>query len=82
MTYTNMKEYLRLDMNIDDISDKIRVNRNQQWRLKNEILTIGHLIERFEKKLTDLTKQRYRLKGRIWIKLEEEDANNKSKAHK
>ena len=81
MTYPNMKEYLRLDMNIDDTHDKIRIEKNKQWRLRNEILKIGHTITNMEKKLNDLMQQKYRVKGRAWVELEE-DAINKSKADK
>ncbi|KKN56681.1 hypothetical protein LCGC14_0569980 [marine sediment metagenome] len=70
MNKQQIDEFLRLDMNIDKEYDVIRNNGNKQWRLKNEILKLGHDTERKEKKVIDLKKQQYRLKGRTWIKSE------------
>ncbi len=70
MDKQQMNEYMRLDMNIDKEYDAIRDNGNKQWRLKNEILKLGQESTRKEKKIIDLKKQQYRLKGRVWIKSE------------
>ncbi len=70
MNKQQIDEFLRLDMNIDREYDVIRNNGNKQWRLKNEILKLGHDTERKEKKIIDLKKQQYSLKGRTWIKSE------------
>ena len=70
MNKQQIDEFLRLDMNIDKEYDAIRDNGNKQWRLKNEILKLGQESTRKEKKIIDLKKQQYRLKGRVWIKSE------------
>ncbi len=70
MDKKQIDEFLRLDMNIDKEYDVIRGNGNKQWRLKNEILKLGQESTRREKKIIDLKKQQYRLKGRAWIKSE------------
>ena len=70
MDKKQIDEFLRLDMNIDKEYDVIRGNGNKQWRLKNEILKLGQESTRREKKIIDLKKQQYRLKGRTWIKSE------------
>ncbi len=70
MNKQQIDEFLRLDMNIDKEYDTIRNNGNKQFRLRNEILKLGHDSERKEKKIIDLKKQQYRLKGRVWIKSE------------
>ncbi len=70
MDKKQIDEFLRLDMNIDKEYDAIRNNGNKQWRLKNEILKLGHESTRKEKMILDLKKQQYRLKGRVWIKSE------------
>ena len=73
MDKKQIDEFLRLDMNIDKEYDAIRNNGNKQWRLKNEILKLGQESTRKEKKIIDLKKQQYRLKGRTWIKSEVKD---------
>ncbi len=70
MNKQQIDEFLRLDMNIDKEYDAIRDNGNKQWRLKNEILKLGQESTRREKKVIELKKQQYRLKGRAWIKSE------------
>ena len=70
MDKKQIDEFLRLDMNIDKEYDAIRSNGNKQWRLKNEILKLGQETTRKEKKIIDLKKQQYRLKGRTWVKSE------------
>ena len=70
MNKQQIDEFLRLDMNIDREFDAIRNNGNQQWRLKNEILKLGQDTARKEKKVIDLKKQQYRLKGRTWVNSE------------
>ena len=70
MNKQQIAEFLRLDMNIDKEYDTIRSNGNKQWRLKNEIFKLGQESARKEKKIIDLKKQQYRLKGRVWIKSE------------
>ena len=70
MNKQQIDEFLRLDMNIDKEYDAIRNNGNKQWKLKNEILKLGQETTRKEKKIIDLKKQQYRLKGRVWIKSE------------
>ena len=70
MNKAQVNEFLRIDMQIDQEYDSIRNNGNKQWRLKNEILTLGQENTRKEKKIIDLKKQQYRLKGRAWIKSE------------
>ena len=73
MDKKQIAEFLRLDMNIDKEYDVIRDNGNKQWRLKNEVLKLGQESARKEKKIIDLKKQQYRLKGRAWIKSEVKD---------
>ncbi len=73
MNKQQLNEFLRLDMQIDGEYDSIRNNGNKQWRLKNEILKLGQESTRKEKKIIDLKKQQYRLKGRAWIKSEVKD---------
>ncbi len=70
MNKKQIDEFLRLDIQIDEKYDLIRNNGNKQWRLKNEILKLGQENTRNEKKIIDLKKQQYRLKGRSWIKSE------------
>ena len=70
MNKQQMDEYMGLDLKIDQEYDSIRNNGNKQWRLKNEILKLGQEAARKEKKIIDLKKQQYRLKGRAWIKSE------------
>ena len=70
MNKQQINEFLRLDMQISQEYDTIRSNGNKQWRLKNEILKIGKESTRKEKKIIDLKKQQYRLKGRVWIESE------------
>ena len=70
MNKQQVNEFLRLDMQISQEYDTIRNNGNKQWRLKNEILKLYQESARKEKKIIDLKKQQYRLKGRVWIKSE------------
>ncbi len=70
MNKQQVDEFLRLDMQISQEYDAIRNNGNKQWKLKNEILKLGQESTRKEKKIIDLKKQQYRLKGRAWIKSE------------
>ncbi len=70
MSKQKIDEFLRLDMQIDQEYDTIRTNGNKQWRLKNEILKLGQESTRREKKVIDLKKQQYILKGRVWVKSE------------
>ncbi len=70
MNKQQIDEFLRLDMKIDQEYDAIRSNGNKQWRLKNEVLKLGHDTSTREKKIIDLKMQQYRLKGRVWIKSE------------
>ena len=70
MNKQQMDEYMGLDLKIDQEYDSIRNNGNKQWRLKNEVLKLGQETTRKEKKIIDLKKQQYRLKGRAWIKSE------------
>ena len=70
MNKQQIDEFFRLDMQISQEYDAIRNNGNKQWRLKNEVLKLGQETTRKEKKIIDLKKQQYRLKGRVWIKSE------------
>ena len=70
MNKQQIDEFLRLDMQISQEYDAIRTNGNKQWRLKNEILKIGQESTRKEKKVIELKKQQYRLKGRTWVESE------------
>ncbi len=72
MNKKQVEEFMRLDMKIDEKYDKIRNNKNQQWRLNNEILRLGQENGREDKKIIELKKQQYRLKGRIFIELDGE----------
>lgn len=79
MNKQQIDEFLRLDMNISNEFDEIRNNGNKQFRLKNEILKLGHDSEKKGKKIIELKKQQYRLKGRTFIELEEELYKQKEK---
>lgn len=80
MNKRKIDEYLRLDLQIDKEFDEITNTKNKQYKLKNEILKLGHEVSKKEKRLLDLMKQKYRLKGRVWIDLNEKlDLKNKEK---
>ncbi len=70
MNTKQIDEFLKLDIKIDQEYDAIRDNGNKQWKLKNEVLKLGHDTSTKEKKIIDLKKQQYRLKGRVWIESE------------
>lgn len=70
MNKQQIDEFLRLDMQISQEYDGIRSNGNKQWRLKNEIYKLGQESARKGKKIIELKKQQYRLKGRTWIESE------------
>ena len=76
MNKLQLDEFLRLDMHIDNEYDLIRQNANKQFRLRNEILQIGHNTENKEKKILELKQQQYRLKGRAWIESEVKEIKN------
>lgn len=63
---------MRLDMQIDQQYDTIRNNKNKIWRLHNEQLKLAQENGRRERKIIELKKQQYGLKGRAWVKLEED----------
>ena len=73
MNKKQIDEFMKLDIKIDEEYDSIRSNGNKQWKLKNEVLKIGHETSRRENKIIDLKKQQYRLKGRVWIESEIKD---------
>ena len=73
MNKKQIEEFLKLDIKIDQEYDAIRNNGNKQWKLKNEVLKLGHETSTREKKIIDLKKQQYRLKGRVWIESEVKD---------
>lgn len=78
MNKQQIDEFFRLDMKISQEYDEIRNNGNKQFRLRNEVLKLGHDTERRDKTLIDLKKQQYRLKGRVFIDLEEEKVKKSS----
>ncbi len=72
MNQRQTQEYLRIVFKKKDLIDNIKRKRNEQWRLRNEILQIGQQIGKTERKVNDLEKQQYRVLGRTFVEDEEE----------
>ncbi len=77
MNQQKFNEYMRLDLNIKNLEDNSRSKRNEQWKLTNEKLKLGHDIEKNQKKVIDLKKQQYGILGRAYVELEEDKEGNK-----
>ena len=73
MNDAQLKEFMRLDIQRAIADDEARRLYNDRWKLKNEILRISHEIKLREDKAVDIRKQQYRLMGRVWVDVKEEE---------
>jgi len=77
MNKENLKEYQNLDIQEMDLEDNIIRKRNEQLKLKRQILVIGHDIVKEDNKLVMVRHQKRILLGRDIIELEKDETERK-----
>ena len=77
MDKENLKEYHNLDNQQMDLEDNIIREKNEQLKLKRQILVIGHQVTTEEGKLVMVRHQKRILLGRDIIELEKDDTERK-----
>ena len=79
MNQTKFNQYQRFDNQEMDLEDSIIKQRNEQWKLKNEILKIGHSIEQDSRQLTLIRHEKRQLLGRPIVEIDEKEGSNTQK---
>jgi len=77
MDKENLKEYHNLDNQQMDLEDNIIREKNEQLKLKRQILVIGHQVTTEEGKLVMVRHQKRILLGRDIIELEKDETERK-----
>ena len=77
MKKENLKEYQNLDSEEMDLEDNIIRKKNEQLKLKRQILVIGHKVTEEEEKLVMVRHQKRILLGRDIIELEKDETERK-----
>ena len=77
MNKENLKEYQNLDIEEMDLEDNIIREKNEQLKLKRQILVISHDIIKEDNKLVMVRHQKRILLGRDIIELEKDETERK-----
>ena len=82
MNKDKFNQYQKFDEQEMNLEDSITKKRNEQWRLKNSILKIGHSITEDRQQLTLVRHEKRQLIGRPIVELEEEEEKEVSNTAK